>query len=59
VGVVCGDGRAREVALAAAAAVGDLVVVEAAGQLRLVQMGGDVLVGHLLEASLKKVCFLV
>lgn len=36
----------------------DLVVVQAAGQLGLVKMSGDVLVGHLLGASLEKVSLL-
>lgn len=45
--------------LAAVAAVAQLVVVQAACQLRLLQMGGDVLVRHLLQAGLKKVYFLL
>lgn len=31
------------------------MVVQAARQLRLLQMGGNVLVGHLLETSLEKI----
>lgn len=45
-GQAAGHGRAGEVALAAVAV--DLVVVQAAGQVRLVEVGGNVLVGHLL-----------
>lgn len=41
--------------LAPVAAVAQLVVVQAACQLRLLQMGGDVLVRHLLQAGLKQV----
>lgn len=36
----------------------ELVVVKAAGKLRLLQMGSDVLVRHLLEPGLEKVYFL-
>lgn len=42
-------------ALAAVAAVAELVVVQAAGELGLLQVRGDVLVGHLLQAGLKQV----
>jgi hypothetical protein len=46
------------VALAAVAAVRELVVVQAAGKLSLLEVGSNVLVWHLLHAGLKKVVFL-
>lgn len=60
-GGVAGRGRAgghRGRPLAAVAAVAQLVVVQAARELRLLQVGGDVLVGHLLQAGLEQVDFL-
>ena len=36
----------------------ELVVVEAAGELRLLQVRGNVLVGHFLESSLEQIDFL-
>ena len=45
-------------ALAAVAAVAELVVVKTACKLRLLQVGGDVLVGHLLHACLEEISFL-
>lgn len=53
-----GARRDRGRPLAAVAAVAELVVVKAAGKLRLLQMGSDVLVRHLLEPGLEKVYFL-
>jgi hypothetical protein len=50
-----GDGAAT---LAAVAPMGKLVVVKTASQLSLFQVSGNVFVGHLLEASLKKINFL-
>lgn len=44
--------------LAAVAAVAKLVVVQAASQLGLLQVSGNVLVGHLLETSLEEINFL-
>lgn len=44
--------------LAAVAAVAELVVVQAAGELGLLEVGGDVLVRHLLQAGLEQVDFL-
>ncbi len=38
--------------------MGQLMIVEAAGQLSLLQMSGNVFVWHLLEASLEKINFL-
>ncbi len=46
------------VAFAAVARVRELVVVETAGELRLLQVRGDVLVGHLLHPGLEEICFL-
>lgn len=53
-----GAGGDRSGPLAAIAAVGELMIMEAAGQLGLFQMSGDVLVGHFLETGLEKVDFL-
>lgn len=39
--------------LAAVAPMGQLMVVKAAGQLSLLQVSGNMLVGHLLETGLK------
>ena len=50
--------RARQVALAAVASVRDLVIVQAAGELSLVEVGSDVLVGHLLHPGLEEVLLL-
>lgn len=44
--------------LAAMAAVGQLVEVQAAGKLRLLEVGSDVLVRHLLHAGLEEVVLL-
>lgn len=38
--------------------MGELVIVQAAGEFGLLEVRGDVLVGHLLEARLEKVDFL-
>jgi hypothetical protein len=53
-----GAGRARGGALATVAAVGELVVVETASQLGLLEVSSNVLVRHLLHASLEQVHFL-
>lgn len=53
-----GTGRSRGCPLAATTSMGELVVVQTASELSLVEVGGDVLVGHLLETSAKKICFL-
>lgn len=45
----------RVCSLAAVVAMTELVVVEATGKLRLLEMSGDMLVGHLLHASLQEV----
>jgi hypothetical protein len=45
-------------ALAAVAAVGQLVEVEAASKLRLLEVSSNVLVGHLLHAGLEEVVLL-
>ena len=57
-GAARGGRRHRVVALAAVAAVRELVVVQAAGKLSLLEVGSNVLVWHLLHAGLKKVVFL-
>lgn len=54
-----GAGRDARCALAAVRAMAKLVVMQAACQLSFLQVGGDVLVGHLLEACLEQVHFLV
>jgi hypothetical protein len=41
------------------ASVGELVVVETAGQLGLLEVCSDVLVGHLLHAGLEEIVFLL
>lgn len=38
--------------------MGDLMVVQTAGQLCFVEVGSDMLVGHLLLTGLEEVCFL-
>jgi hypothetical protein len=53
-----GVGGDRAVALAAMATVRELVVVQAACKLGLLEVSCNMLVGHLLHASLKKVGFL-
>jgi len=54
-------GRARDGggALATVGAVRQLVVVETASQFGLLEVGGDVLVGHLLKTSLEEIDFLL
>ena len=53
------DGRRTRLAagrgVASVRPVRELVVVQAARELRLLEVGGDVLVGHLLETGLEKV----
>jgi hypothetical protein len=46
-------------ALAPVAAVAELVVVKATCELRLLQVGGDMLVRHLLHSRLEKISFLI
>ena len=48
----------RSGALSSVASVTELVVVQATGKLRLLQMCCNVLVGHLLETGLEEVGFL-
>lgn len=50
-----GDGACS---LAAVASMRELMVMKTASQLSLFQVSGNVLVGHLLETSLKKIDFL-
>jgi hypothetical protein len=50
--------RYRSGALTAVAAMGELMVVKAASQLCLLQVGSNMLVGHFLQAGLEEVVFL-
>ena len=52
-------GSKRVGSLAAVASVGKLMIVKAARELSLFQVSSNVLVGHLLKTSLKKIHFLV
>lgn len=58
-GAARGRRRNGRGALTAMASVRQLVVVQTAGQLGLLEVGGNVLVGHLLHACLKQVVLLV
>lgn len=51
-------GRHGGRALTPVAAMAELVVVQAASELGLLEMGGDVLVGHLLKPGLEQIDFL-
>lgn len=55
-----GRGRRRHGgrALTPVAAMAELVVVQAASELSLLEVGGDVLVGHLLKSGLEQIDFL-
>lgn len=53
-----GRGRHRGRALAPVAAMAELVVVQAASELRLLEVGSNVLVRHLLKSGLEQVHFL-
>jgi hypothetical protein len=57
-GAARSGGGYRAVALAAVAAVGELVVVQAAGKLSLLEVCSNMLVRHLLHAGLEEVVFL-
>lgn len=51
-------GRHGGGALAPVAAMAELVVVQAASKLSLLEVGGDMLVGHLLKSGLEQIDFL-
>lgn len=53
-----GRGRHGGRALAPIAAMAELVVVQAASELGLLEVGGNVLVGHLLKSGLEQIDFL-
>lgn len=50
-----GRGRHGGCALAAVATMAKLVVVQATGQLGLLEVSGNVLVGHFLKTSLQQI----
>ena len=58
VSAVRGPRRHGSGALATVAAVAELVVMETAGKLRLLQVGRDMLVGHFLHPRLEQISFL-